>query len=46
MVAQGWNAAGMTFEQGSASPFDTKVYNHDDEIMHMRAYFFVWYSES
>jgi hypothetical protein len=23
----GWNAAGMTFEQGSASPFDVKVYN-------------------
>ena len=23
----GWNGAGMTFEQGSASPFDVKVYN-------------------
>ena len=23
----GWNSAGMTFEQGSASPFDVKVYN-------------------
>jgi hypothetical protein len=22
-----WNSAGMTFEQGSASPFETKVYN-------------------